>query len=246
MDKETLVETGKRKGLTNREHIEKDYYQDLFLHSLFKKTNKLVFKGGTALYKVYRMTRFSEDLDFTMLESFDPERLIKDIVKMMNGNLKERKTSDSMLFKLRFKGILTESNTIRIDISIKNKVLLGFDVKNYVPEYVDINPFSLRVLKPEEMVAEKIHSLLSRRNARDLFDLFFLLRISKFNKKLVDDKLSLFRMKFTFNKFREAVNNKESLWRHELKPFVLAELVDFKTVKEFVLDRVKNVKQRSE
>lgn len=241
MDKETLIEAGKVKSLTNKEHVEKDYYQDLFLHILFKRTNRLVFKGGTALYKIYNMPRFSEDLDFTLLEDFDAAKVIKEAAEKMGGNLKEKRTEDSLLFKIRLGGILTEYNTISVDISIKNKALRGFDVKNYVPGYADINPFSIKVLKLEEMVAEKIHSLFSRKKARDLYDLFFLLRISRFNKRLVDDKLSLFGMRFDSNEFREAVIERESLWEHELKPFVLTELVDFKTVKKFVLERTKTV-----
>jgi predicted nucleotidyltransferase component of viral defense system len=105
---------------------------------------------------------------------------------------------------------------------------------------VDINPFSLRVLKSEEMVAEKIHSLLARKKARDLYDLFFLLRISGFNKKLVEKKLEIFGMKFSQIKFNAAINDTKSIWKHELKSFVLEELPDFKTVKKFVIERVKS------
>lgn len=238
MDEKLLMEAGRAKGLTNKEHIEKDYFQDWFLYNLLKKTNKLVFKGGTALYKIYRIPRFSEDLDFTMLENFDVERPVMEVAKMMKGDVKARKTSDSLLFKIGFRGILTKYNTLRIDISTKNKVLEGFDVKSYVPGYVDINPFSVRVLKPAEMVAEKIHSLLMRKKARDLYDLFFLLRFSKFDKDLVDKKLGIFRMTFNLSVFKSTVNQIESLWKPELKPFVLAELADFNAVKEFVLERV--------
>jgi hypothetical protein len=239
MDEKLLMETGRKKGLVNREHIEKDYFQDWFLHNLFKRTNQLVFKGGTALYKIYKMPRFSEDLDFTMLENFDTEDLIRAVAKMMGGEAKIRKTEESQLFKIGLKGLLTRYNTLRIDISVKNRVLEGFDVRNYVPEYIDINPFSLRVLRPEEMVAEKIHSLLAREKARDLYDLFFLLRISKFDRKLADRKLSIFGMKFAFSEFKERIDHIGSLWEHELKSFVLTELADFSTVKDFVLERVK-------
>ncbi len=245
MDEKILIEIGKKKGLTNKEHIEKDYFQDIFLYRLFKKTNKLVFKGGTALYKIYKMSRFSEDLDFTLLENSRIEQIkqiVEDIVESMKWEIKSvRETKDSLLMKIGFKGILTEYNTLRIDVSIKNKVLKRFEVKNYVPEYIDINPFSFRILTLEEMVAEKIHSILTREKARDLYDLFFLLRISKFNKQLVDEKLEIFKMNFNFNVFTKKITNLKILWEKELKPFVLAELVDYKTVKNFVLERIKNI-----
>ncbi len=238
MDKKMLAEIGKKKGLVNKEHIEKDYFQDMLLFRLYNKTNKLVFKGGTALYKNYKLPRFSEDLDFNIIEKFNMEKLVKSIAAQMEGKTSVRKTKDSLLFKISFKGILTEYNTLRIDVNAKNKALAGFDVKNYVPDYIDISPFSMRVLKLEEMIAEKIHALFARQKSRDLYDLFFLLRISNFNKALVEKKLAIFGMKFDMKKLADAVSDMENLWKPELKPFVLEALPEFPIVKNFVVEKV--------
>ena len=241
MDRELLLEIGKKKGLKNREHIEKDYFQDKLLYWIFKLTNNLVFKGGTALYKLYNMPRFSEDLDFTLL---DPKERIEDkilkIAGKLNAEVNTKRFKASLLFKLRFKGVLTSYNTVRIDVSLKNKALLGFDLKSYVPDYIDIKPFSLKILKLKEMVAEKIHSLLARKNARDLYDLFFLLRISRFDKKLVEEKLKIFGMRFDANLIKKQINEIKPIWKAELKPFVLEELPDFDVVKGFVIKRLVN------
>jgi len=47
-------------------------------------------------------------------------------------------------------------------------------------------------------------------------------------------------MHFNLNIFKQRINALSSLWEKELKPFVLTDIVDldFKTVKEFVLERV--------
>jgi len=239
MDKEILLEIGKKKGLKNREHIEKDYFQDKLLYWIFKLTNNLIFKGGTALYKLYNMPRFSEDLDFTLL---DPKERIEDkilkIAGKLNAEVNTKRFKTSLLFKLRFKGILTSYNAVRIDVSLKNKALLGFDLKSYVPDYIDIKPFTLKILKLKEMVAEKIHSLLARKNARDLYDLFFLLRISEFDKKLVEEKLEIFGMRFNLNLIKRRINEIKPIWKAELKPFVLEELPDFDVVKGFVIKKL--------
>src|SRR3989344_3824087 len=59
----------KRLSLKN---IEKDYLQDLILFSIYSFIGKeLVFKGGTCLYKLYKLGRFSEDLDFTLTKDID-------------------------------------------------------------------------------------------------------------------------------------------------------------------------------
>ena len=115
-------------------------------------------------------------------------------------------------------------------------------MKIHVPDYIDIKPFPLRILKLKEMVAEMIHSLLARKNARDLYDLFFLLRISRFDKKLVEEKLKIFGMRFDANLIKKQINEIKPIWEAELKPFVLDELLDFNVAKDFVIKRLTNSK----
>ncbi len=74
INKELLSQASVGKGLINKEYIEKDYFQDLLLYQLYKQTNQLVFKGGTALYKFYQLPRFSEDLDFSALHGGEPKK----------------------------------------------------------------------------------------------------------------------------------------------------------------------------
>ena len=241
--KEILLDIGKSKGLKNKEHIEKDYFQDLLLFNLFKKTNKFVFKGGTALYKLYKLPRFSEDLDFSLLEILDKENIldiVKRVVDHINGfEIKSvKQTRDSVLVKISCRGILTKYNTLRVDVNFKNKVLHGFDIKTHVSQYIDINPFSLRALKIEEVITEKVHSIFMRKKARDLFDLFFLLRMSSFNLKLVNQKLEIFGMGFDLKTFTKRIDGVEDLWEKELKPFVLTELFSFEAAKSFVLEKI--------
>ncbi len=239
--KELLLTIAKKKGLINKEYIEKDYFQDLFLYNLCKKTNMFIFKGGTCLYKLYGLQRFSEDLDFSLLEDLDAEGLIKEIIKgIKDAEIKSiKKTRDSLLIKIGLRGILTNYNTLRLDINLKNIVLSKFDVKNYISDYVDINPFSIRVMNLKEIVAEKIHSLLAREKSRDLFDLFFLLRFVDFDKSLIEKKLKNFDMEFDYKKLRDRINKLGDVWVKELKPFILSELPSFELVKNFVLNKIR-------
>ena len=116
--KEILLEIGRKKGLINKEYIEKNYFQDLFLFYLYKKTNKFIFKGGTALYKIYNLPRFSEDLDFSLVEHFSPdnaEKIIKEIAEnSSNFKINSIKTTkDSLLVRPFF---LPISNNISFSI----------------------------------------------------------------------------------------------------------------------------------
>src|SRR3989344_1235697 len=209
--KEILNKTAKKKGLVNKEYIEKDYFQDLLLFNIYKKTNQLIFKGGTALYKIYNLPRFSEDLDFSLINEIDIEKVITEAVNIIYGaKVKEiKKSKNSILIKISFNGIITNYNTVRIDISLKNKILEKFDVKSYNPSYIDIIPFSIRVLNLKEIVAEKIHALLTREKARDLFDLFFLLKFVDFDKELISKKLAIFGKTYDFNILKTRINEFE-------------------------------------
>jgi len=238
IDKEMLLDVAKKKGLTNKEHIEKDYFQDLFLFHLYKKTNRFIFKGGTCLYKIYGLHRFSEDLDFSVIEKPDAEKIVVEIAGKIGANVKGvKRMKNSILIKIGFNGILTSYNTLRIDINLENAVF-GYDVKDYVPPYIDINPFSMRVLGLKEILAEKIHSLLARDKARDLYDLFFLLRFVEPDKELIMKKLKIFGMTFDLRKFEKEISDLEDVWETELKPFVFSELPAFRIVKDFVINKL--------
>jgi len=86
------------------DHIWKDYLQDILLHILYRKTPKMVFSGGTCLWKVFKGDRFSEDIDAYV---FPMPKGIADYLKNelnllgINCNvLKERQTANMLFLKL--------------------------------------------------------------------------------------------------------------------------------------------------
>src|SRR3989338_8236364 len=56
-----------RQAQTQPENVIREYCEHLFLAFLYQLpgSDKLLFKGGTALRIVFRSPRYSEDLDFT-------------------------------------------------------------------------------------------------------------------------------------------------------------------------------------
>ena len=76
----TLQKIANAKKVRDKQ-IEKDSILSWVLHGLSQESflkNNLVFKGGTALKKFYFQDyRFSEDLDFTLIDSsIKPEEII--------------------------------------------------------------------------------------------------------------------------------------------------------------------------
>ena len=97
----------------------------------------------------------------------------------------------------------------------------------------------IEILRLKEVVAEKIHSILNRESARDLYDLFFLLKFADIDKSLIEKKLNVFDMKFNNNILKKRISNLGTLWKKELNSFVLHELPEFNVVSKFVFEKLK-------
>ncbi|MEK6936261.1 MAG: nucleotidyl transferase AbiEii/AbiGii toxin family protein [Nanoarchaeota archaeon] len=232
---------------------EKHYIQTIILNSIYSTlTNELVFKGGTCLLFFYGLNRFSEDLDFTMTKDFDSKKLISNITKDLENiginnkisNLKEN--SISLSFKIGVEGPLfnkeIERCFVKIDIS-KREEVYNFKILELKTNYKEIIGFTLNVMSEEEILAEKIRTLLTRNQARDLFDTYFLLNKNiKIDINLINKKLEYYEKTFNKKEFIKAVQNKEDIWLPELNPFILGEIPNFKEVKKYVLDKLSNFK----
>ena len=64
-------------------NIIREYFQHIFLNELYKlpESEKMLFKGGTALRVIYGSPRFSEDLDFSLfgVSHNETKRFIEDL-----------------------------------------------------------------------------------------------------------------------------------------------------------------------
>jgi len=73
----------------------------------------------------------------------------------------------------------------------------------------------------EEILAEKVRSILTRDMARDVYDINFLLDLdTEINPILIEKKLQYYEMKFDPNSFYKALKRKRDIWSKELKPIV--------------------------
>ena len=79
IEKDRLYEVAKKLGLKIHQQ-EQHYMQTITLFGIYSYiANELVFKGGTALFFFYGLDRFSEDLDFTLTNEFEEEKLLESI-----------------------------------------------------------------------------------------------------------------------------------------------------------------------
>lgn len=167
---------------TDRENVIREYIQHLFLSFLYQQpdSEKLLFKGGTALRIVLKSPRFSEDLDFdgVGLSQVQIENLITETLAEMEQTgipvniLESKKTTGGYLSIAEFRAYDQIVN-MYIEISLrKNKAVKGARTMIY-NDYLP--PYTLVHAPIEELVKGKMEALGARQKPRDFYDYFFLL-----------------------------------------------------------------------
>ncbi|MHA1558464.1 MAG: nucleotidyl transferase AbiEii/AbiGii toxin family protein [Alphaproteobacteria bacterium] len=142
----------------------KDIYCDIEISSL------LGFKGGTAVYLFYQLTRFSVDLDFNLLDETKKTLIFNKIQKIASahGEIKEASQKQNTLFFL----LSYEKNTQNLKIEISTR---RFNDQYEIKDYLGI---PILVMKQEDMFAHKLAALLDRKSIanRDLYDILFFIK----------------------------------------------------------------------
>lgn len=211
---------------TTEANTAREYCQQLFLSYFYQKpkSDKVLFKGGTALRIIFKSPRFSEDLDFSAINSgtitvaeinelidntlIDIDHEGIECTKILNPGT-QGETSGGYFAIIKMK-MLEFDCEIRLQISfrspseaISNTALIQND---FIPAYVII------YLTESILVSEKIQALLERKKPRDFFDLYFILR----NNELVKFIPKIPNLK---NKIIKAIEQEKS-FGHELKIFL--------------------------
>lgn len=169
----------------------------LCLADVPRLSRSLVFKGGTALRKLYAPGwRYSEDLDFSVLGSVELATLSSETAlwcsktAQASGLTLASPEQDQLPDKLSRQGNLTlwlpfvgplgrsaRPRRIKIDFSTSEPVLLPATQRAIIADFSDQRRLArkLHVYAVEEILAEKLRSLIQRREPRDLYDTWRLL-----------------------------------------------------------------------
>lgn len=187
----------------NMGHAETLYLQDLLLATVGRETaDQLVFKGGTALLKFYQLDRFSDDLDFTERGNLDYEELFEKAERDLDNygasvverTINRTDTTVNARFGIRgplYTGTRQSLNFVRIEVNRASGVR-DVQVRRYTPPFPDIPSIEVAVLGEAEILAEKLRALMTRRQPRDLYDVYHLL------EKSVDVDPELVQQKFDY------------------------------------------------
>ncbi len=177
--------------------LERDYCLSWFLIGLSRSPllHRLAFKGGTALKKCYfAHYRFSEDLDFTLIQDTSWEEIRQGLdvisaevrkasgVEIRFDRLDKDPHENCYTFYLAYEGPLPRQyiQSVKVDITRRERivdplkklpVLQGYEEYDDLPRDALIQVYSLDEIASEKIVA--LHDP-ARNEPRDLYDLWFL------------------------------------------------------------------------
>lgn len=271
LDYEKIKEISAQKGLLDIV-VERDYILDWVLLGISQNEylkNRLVFKGGTALHKMYFPDwRFSEDLDFTTVSYIKRDKL-KDAVEELCEKVNMQSGIDirqkeiivsaeedfewSYEIKIEYIGPRrqTGGNLPTILLHITNdEVLMDKPLcKVVITPYNDLPvDFALLTYSLEEIFAEKIRTIFHQRCfPRDIYDTWRLLREVR---NFIDSEqvLDIYHRKSIYRGFNpeipanfdEKILRVENQWREGLQRQVGAP-PDFNIVYPEVKDLLKKL-----
>ena len=254
------------------QQIEKDYIlswilQGVATHKELSKT--IVFKGGTILKKVFfKDYRFSEDLDFTLLDDNISNQQIFDYFNEVFEYVREEANipleiinSDSyrgehedggINFYISYIGPLGGMGTnkrVKVDISRSEKLQFQPINKPVFLTYTDLEEHKLLCYTLEEILVEKMRSVMQRMQARDFYDIWYLLEIHGIR---IDFYLNEFITKCEskkvnpsdfFKKLEQRLPQYKARWQKSMKEQI-KDLPEFEQVERETMRHLKKLKTK--
>jgi len=209
--------------------IERDYAQNWLLAHL----PKMAFKGGTGIRKAYIDNyRFSDDLDFTLLEKSNFKDLTNKIKKAIQetknasgisflDDIKSEEVKNGYVINIYFRILRATGDPLKIKMDItkkENEIIINpIQEKNIIHIYSDKINEQINVYTLEEMFAEKVRSLFERTRPRDLYDVWYLHKKMTFDKSLFQNKCKHKKAEPNIDELGTRKTNYEKTWKSSLQ-----------------------------
>lgn len=168
----------------------------IFISNDLTLFNSLLLKGGTAInLTIFDMPRLSVDIDLDFHKNIDREMMLEErkiinakINKFMNANnyvlsnkSKQYHALDSFVYEYINTGGVKDN--IKIEINYMNRChIMPYQEKAIKLSFMD-KKYNINTLNPIEIYGSKIVALLNRGAARDLYDVYNMIKYNLFNEK---------------------------------------------------------------
>lgn len=182
------------------QQIEKDYVISWILKGISQHdhlSKNIVFKGGTVLKKIYfKDYRYSEDLDFTLINNEITNDQIYEWFNETFVFVREEANIPLEIpdhqsfsgehgpgvinFYIGYVGPLGgqgSNKKVKVDISTSETLQFKPLIKTSFLQYSDLTEHQLLCYSLEEILIEKMRSVMQRMQARDFYDIWYLLEI---------------------------------------------------------------------
>lgn len=248
------------------QQIEKDYILSWILKGIAQQeqlSKAIVFKGGTVLKKIYfEYYRFSEDLDFTLFKNEITNEQIFEWFNKVFEYVKEdanipltiidnnEHADGGINFYISYTGPLGgigSNKKVKVDISRSEKLEYAPVLKDVIISYSDIEKHQLLCYPLEEVLVEKMRTVMQRMQARDFYDIWFLLEQHgmdvTFNMKEFEKKCASKNLKYVDfpKKLAERLPQYKGRWKNSLNEQI-KDLPDFEQVEREVQRHLKKLK----
>ncbi|MDR2642729.1 MAG: nucleotidyl transferase AbiEii/AbiGii toxin family protein [Planctomycetaceae bacterium] len=184
---EIYIENWKKQHPWKNEQVEQDLILsraivEIFSDELLRKS--LVFRGGTALHKlfIHPQIRYSEDIDLIQINREPINPVLKRIRERLSflgtkRTVKQHIHNNTMIY--RFDTEILPVVNMRLKIEINTREHLNVLGLQEIPFEVQNEWFSgicnITAYKIEELLGSKLKALYGRKKGRDLFDLYWAL-----------------------------------------------------------------------
>jgi predicted nucleotidyltransferase component of viral defense system len=208
--------------------VERDYAQNWLLKHL--NQINMALKGGTGLRKVYfNEYRFSDDLDFTLLEDISKNTLSRTIDNAIKNAKEEsgisfvgltsaKETITGYKFEVGFK--ISQAMNIQLDITshTEEKILLPVEERKINHIFSDNLNGTAKSYDIKEILTEKIRAIFQRGFPRDLYDVGYLLMNGiKIDKELLESKFSYKDVKMDLLQLESQKEKMKNAWISSLE-----------------------------
>jgi len=182
MDKDFALKLAADIGIDVQQVIREEV-ELIFLRGLFESglSDKIIFKGGTALRLIYESPRFSEDLDFSVLGKIEPDEFKKAIMQIVNSD--ERFSVKDLASKyytdiaqIRVKE-LWQDIAFPVKLEISKRIMKENGVSyttNLAKSAVTNISVMVKAFTLEQMLKDKLRAIEERKMPRDIFDIWFI------------------------------------------------------------------------
>ena len=156
---------------------------DIFSNNLL--ANTLVFRGGTALHKLYSPTqeRYSEDLDFVQKDAGPIGPIMGEIHNILNpwlGDPQWKQTQGRVTFYYKYESEILPIRKMKLKLEINTREHHSFTNLTKIPFSVSSRWFKGDALVTsytlEELMGTKMRALYQRKKGRDMFDLIVMMK----------------------------------------------------------------------